>query len=63
MPWSSLDASLANVHVRPLQLAVNTATGGRSGAVTVTLCVMLFAWPRLSVTVSVTGYVPAAPYV
>ena len=54
MPWSSLDASLENVQARPMQLAVNAATGGRSGAVTVTLWVTLFVWPILSVTVSVT---------
>ncbi len=42
---------LVKLHVKPLQLDVNAATGG---AATVTLCEVALVAPLLSVTVNVT---------
>ena len=49
------------MHESPVQPHVNFATGGWStGAVTVTVCVAVALCPAVSMTVSVTWYVPAA---
>ena len=52
---------LVKLQVRALQLELNAAVGGWFAGVTVTVFETVFVAPWSSVTVNVTGYVPAAP--